>query len=85
MQDRTFYVVSGFGDSDELTECWGCELVRTFSDSELANEFSEVHYDKLIDECLRGCNHEWYKSIFVHVLDSEEFSNFKDESDFDKV
>jgi hypothetical protein len=31
----------------------------------------------LIDECLKGCNAHWYKSIFVQVLDSDEFSNFQ--------
>jgi hypothetical protein len=77
MKDKSFYVVSGFGDSDELSECWDCELVRTFADLEEASSFSEVHYDKLVHECVRGVNRGWYKSIFVRVLDSGEFSNFK--------
>jgi len=72
-----WFVVSGFGDSSEFSNCWDCELNASFNDLDKAIKFSQIHYDVLIDECLKGCNAHWYKSIFVQVLDSDEFLNFQ--------
>ena len=71
---QKFFVVSGYGDFNEFSNCWECELVGTFDNLLAGRKFAEKHYDALIDECLASVNSHWFKSIFVQVLDSSEFT-----------
>jgi hypothetical protein len=43
-----FKVVEGFGDFSDFSNCWGCDLVRTFGDHSEAVKFAEDHYSDQI-------------------------------------
>ena len=72
-----FKVVEGFGDFSDFSNCWGCDLVRTFGDHSEAVKFAEDHYSKQIK-----CKGDEWQSFFVLVLDLEKFDSFCDESDY---
>jgi len=76
VEQRKYFVMSGFGDSGSPDSCWDCEVVKVFADEKDAVRFSETHYDFMVDEILKTCNAHWYKSIFVQVVDAVEVSEF---------
>ena len=63
-----FKIQEGFGDLENLKECWGVkEHSNTFDDDESAKEFADQYYELRLGELYQS-QPDWYKSYWVRVI-----------------
>ena len=61
-------VISGFGDYETPSECWGVKLIDQFDERHDAHNLAEIRYESYRNEH-RGSDDQSY---FVLVVDSAE-------------